>query len=252
MASGRTFLELVTFFRVTQATLGHVIVVTADVYELQSGVPRRLEKLGVTVVRRRLPIGDYIVGQGAIVERKTVRGLHRSLVEGRLWTQLASVRRSATWPYLLIEGFDLTGGPLSYESVRGLWLTVAELGIDVLRSNDAEDTAAWLLRLASRRQEPSSRDRPAYAQRFPRARPHPAEAALAAAPGVSVKTARRLLKRFGSLGEVVAAERDEWQSIPGVGPRRAASLASMVHDRWVPDRITSHSDVNRNGKGPST
>src|SRR5439155_20350242 len=111
-----------------------------------------------------------------------------------------------------------------------------------------------VMRLATRRQEPRSRDRPPYAQRFNPARPHPAEAALAAAPGVSVRTARALLERFGSLADVLAADSTEWQSVVGVGPRRAASLRSMVHDEWHPDAPTSHFGVNRNGviRSPST
>jgi ERCC4-type nuclease len=213
-----------------------------------------MEELVAEVTRRRLLVGDYIVGQGALVERKTVRGLHRSLAEGRLWTQLGRLRTSATWPYLLVEGVDLGDGPLRRESVHGVWLTVADLGIVVLRSDDTSDSAAWLLRLATRRQEPTSRDRPRYAQRFPRDRPLAAEAALAAAPGISVKTARALLNRFGSLAGVLAAEPAEWQSIPGVGPHRATSLASMVHERWHPSAPTSHFDVSRNGgtQHPST
>src|SRR3954466_15436977 len=85
--------------------------------------------------------------QGAIVERKTVRGLHRSVAEGRVWMQLGRLRTSATWPYLLIEGADLGDGPLGYESARGIWLAVSDLGIILLRSDGAPDSAMWLLLL---------------------------------------------------------------------------------------------------------
>ena len=214
-------------------------------------LPKGLEELGLTVVRKRLPIGDYVVGPGAIVERKSVLDLQDSLLKGRLWLQIAGLRRTADWPYLVIEGTSLAQGPLGDEALRGLWLAVTDLGVAVLRSDDTADTARWLLRLAVRRQEPTARDRPAYAQRFRRAQPHPAEAALAAAPGVSVKTARLLLARFSSLAGVIRAEPAEWQLISGVGPQRAASLAHMVHDEWHPDRTTSHSDVSRNGR-PAT
>ena len=114
------------------------------------------------------------------------------------------------------------------------------------------DSARWLRQIAMRREDPRHRDRPAYAQRFGRARRHPAEEALSAAPGVSVRTARALLGRYGSLAAVIETEAADWQLIPGVGPQRAASLASMVHDEWTTIRTTSHSDVNRNGKDPST
>jgi ERCC4-type nuclease len=241
------FFKVVTFFRAAHVTLIHVVAVVADVREFPSGVPKRLEELGVTVVRRRLPIGDYIVGPGAIVERKSVLDLQNTLLKGRLWLQVAGLRNAAPWPYLLIEGAALATGPVGEEALRGLWLAVTDLGVCVLRSDDRSETARWLQRLATRRQEPRSRDRPAYAQRFTRARPHPAEEALAAAPGISVRTARSLLDRFGSLGGVLSAGPEEWQLIPGVGPQRAASLASMVHSEWTPVYPTSHSDVNRNG-----
>src|SRR5438093_11372238 len=115
MASGRTFLEFVAFCRGVAATLDHVVVVTADVHELGSGVPKKLEELGAQVIRKRLPVGDYVVGQSAVVERKTVRGLHRSLAEGRLWSQLGRLRASATWPYLLLQGPDLGEVPVSHD-----------------------------------------------------------------------------------------------------------------------------------------
>jgi ERCC4-type nuclease len=251
MASGRTFFEVVAVFRGLEATLDHVVTVTVDVHELRSGVPKRLEELGIAVVPKRLPVGDYIVGNGAVVERKSVLDLQDSLVKGRFWAQIGKLRTTATWPYLLIEGPGLAQGPVNAESLRGLWLAVTDLSITVLSSKDSTETALWLRRLAIRRQQPVSRDRPPYAQRFTRARPHPAEAALATAPGISVKTARLLLERFGSLIDVASAGRDEWQSVPGVGPNRAASLAAMVHERWIPDHTTSHSGVSRNGN-PST
>jgi Fanconi anemia group M protein len=248
MASHRTVRRIVTFCREAVARLCHVVVVVADVREIPSGVPKRLEGLDVSVSRKRLQVGDYVVGSGAIVERKSVLDLQDSLIKGRLWIQIGRLREVAVWPYLLIEGASLDKGPISAEALRGLWLAVSDLGVVVLRSSDVRETALWLHRLAVRRQQPIERDRPAYTQRFVRARPHPAEAARAAAPGISVKTARALLDHFGSLNDVITANPAEWQSVAGVGPHRSHTLWQMVHSRWHPDRSTSHSHVSRNGR----
>lgn len=247
MASGRTVCKIVTFLCGIEATLDHVMVVTADVHEIPSGVPRRLEQLGVRVLRKRLPTGDYIVGGGAVVERKSVLDLQNSLLKGRFWTQIGRLRRVATWSYLLVEGESLAQGPVEAEALRGLWLAVLDLGVIVLRADDSEETALWLRRLAIRRQRPSNRDRPRYAQRFERLRPQPSEAALAAAPGISVKTVRSLLEHFGSLHRVINAYPDDWQSVPGVGPHRSEALRHLVHDEWPNGSLTSHSDASRNG-----
>jgi ERCC4-type nuclease len=247
MAIDRTVCRIVTFCRDAAARLCHVVVVVADVREIPSRLPRRLEEIGVEVVRRRLPVGDYIVGPGAVVERKTVFDFHQSLVEGRLWKQLGQLRNVA-WPYLLIEGADFAAGPIGSNSLKGVWLAASDLGVVVLRSKNRLESSEWLHQLAARRQQPTHRDRPTYAQRFGRApRPHPAEAALAAAPSISVKTARSLLGHFGSLYNVITASPAEWQSVPGVGPHRSQTLRQMVHSQWHPDATTSHPDASRKG-----
>jgi ERCC4-type nuclease len=215
-----------------------MLVITADVDEEASGVPFLLEQLGAHVERRRLRFGDYVVGPETVVERKSALDLHKTIAAGRLWPQMGRLRRAGRWPYLIIEGGRLWQGPVGADAVRGLCLAVSDLGIAVLRTDDAHDTARWLYRLAVRRQEGAIRDRPAYSQRPRRTQIAPAEQALAAAPGVSVKTARTILRHFGSLENVLLAHPDEWKAVPGVGPRRATALAAMIRDRWPTDEAS--------------
>ncbi len=210
-----------------------MLLVTADVREERSGVPFQLERLGIALERRRLPIGDYVVGPGTIVERKSALDLHNTITAGRFWRQIGQLRDNARSPYLIIEGRRLWQGPVSADSVRGLCLAASDLGIAVIRTDDAYDTASWIARLAARRQEGAVRDRPVYAQRPRRSRADsPAEQALAAAPGVSVACASALLRAFGSLENVVLATPEQWQEVTGVGRKRAEALTSMIHDPW--------------------
>ena len=215
-----------------------MLAITADVHEEASGVPRLLEQLGACVVRRQLEFGDYIVGAETVVERKSTLDLHTTIAAGRFWPQMGRLRAAASWPYLVIEGQRLWQGPIAADALRGLCLAASDLGIAVLRTDDADDTASWLHRLASRRQAGATRNRPGYAQRPKRSsRVAPAEQALASAPGVSVATARSLLQRFGSLKRVLDADLAEWQTVPGVGVRRASALAAMIHDVWTDDKV---------------
>jgi DNA excision repair protein ERCC-4 len=206
---------------------GLFVRILADVHERASGVPRLLVQAGVSVEIKSLRSGDYTVGDGAIVERKTVRGMHAAIIAGTFWPQIGKLRQFARIPYLLIEGCDLDDGPLTPEAIRGASLAVADLGIAIVRSSDTRDSALWLYRLADRRQRRHSRNRPAYAQRPKREIGVPAaEAALGCVPGISVVLARALLRRFGTLAAVVAANPSEWQTIPGIGPHKAKALAA--------------------------
>jgi Fanconi anemia group M protein len=145
---------------------------------------------------------------------------------------MRKIRAAGRWPYLLIEGLSVHRGPVPANSVRSLCLAVADLGITIIRTEDEQDTAEWLCRLAIRRRDAAIRDRPVYAQRPQSTKVSPAEAALTSAPGVSAQTARTVLARFGSLRAVSEASVGDLQALPGVGIRRATAIAALIHDPW--------------------
>jgi fanconi anemia group M protein len=203
--------------------------IVVDSWEQHSGIPHALADLGVEVVIEHLPAGDYDLGGGVLVERKTVVDLHLSLRHGRLWRQLEDLRRLARRPHLLIEGPSLDINSISPRAVRGVFLAVIGLGIPVLRSEHPADSALWLACLASRaRGVRLRRDRPTYAQRPKPTQDQAAEAMLAAVPGISVTRARALLKEFGSVTGVVRADPEAWMRIRGIGPALAEALARAV------------------------
>jgi DNA excision repair protein ERCC-4 len=203
--------------------------VVVDVHEGVCGVVRALQDLGCDVECAPLRVGDYVVARGVVVERKTVRDLHLSVLQGRFWRQVGTLRAAVPRPYLLIEGVDLDAGPLAPNAVRGVCLAVLEQGVPILRSSDTDDSALWLARLARRSLlvRPAS-DRPVYDQRPAPRRAEASEAALAAVPGISVVLARRLLDRFGTVSGVIAAGPSQWRTVPGMGATRAAALESVL------------------------
>jgi ERCC4-type nuclease len=191
--------------------------VIVDRRERESRLLDALRRLDVAYEIAELPIADYRVGL-ALVERKSVKDLHLSIIRGRFWPQIGRLSRTAKRPHLLVEGEDLDRGALPPASVRGALLAVGELGISVIRSSDPEDSALWLKTLGDRSQR--VRTTRTYARRTSDA----AETMLAAVPGISTVTARALLSRFGSIAAIVDAGPDQWLSISGVGPKRAQAL----------------------------
>jgi ERCC4-type nuclease len=215
-----------------------------DVHERRSGVPDALHDLGCDVQMRT---ADYAIDELALIERKTVRDLHLSLIRGRLWPQIGRLRRGAPWPYLLVEGRSFYEGPVKPEAIRGLLITVGELGVTVIHASDPADAAAWIARIGLRRRgRVRTVNRPAYAQRAQRAaHDAPPERALAAAAGVSTITARKLLGEFGSLRNVLLAEPGELQRVRGIGLHRALAIHELATG-------TSDSGTSRNCEIPST
>jgi ERCC4-type nuclease len=221
-----------------------VLRIVADTREAHSGVPNLLAAMDdVDLMERRLTIGDYRLGNTAIVERKTVRDLHLTLVTGRFWRQLRQLR-SFTWPYLIIEGAPLDAGPVDPRAIRGVCLAAMDLGVLIVWSQDPVDTARWIHRIAARRSRWFERDRPVYAQRPKRASSDVvAEAILAAVPGVSVKRARALISAFGSVREIALASARDLVRVDGVGEKTATAIA---------EAFSSHSCVSGNGQNRAT
>jgi ERCC4-type nuclease len=205
--------------------------VVADCYERASGVPAALRGLHVQVDVARLDVGDYVVGPGVVVERKSVVDLHASLGGGRLWTQLYRLRGAAHRPYLLVEG-ALDVGAIGARGVRGALLAAMESGVSVIQTQSIQDTALWLARLAARAQ----RHRPARGVTFPLPRApvtpdEAAEVALAAIPGISARLGRKLLRHFGSVAAIANASVQQLTAVDGIGCIRAASIASTLQGR---------------------
>jgi Fanconi anemia group M protein len=205
--------------------------IVVDVHETKSGIAEMLAELGASVERAALPAGDYAVGADTLIERKRVLDLHGAVLKGRLWPQLAKLRAASAFPYLLVEGTNVDRGPLHPNAVRGICLAVIDQGIALLQSDHQRDSARWIHRLAVRCQRTEAPpERPLYTQRQ-KVEPGraTAEALLAAVPGISATSARALLVHFGSVAAVIAADRDEWLAVPGIGPERVRALEQTLH-----------------------
>jgi len=196
-----------------------------DHRERGSGVSQALERLGLSIEVVALDVGDYIVAERVGAERKTIRDLHRSIAERRLWRQVAGLRCDFHRAFLIIEGAHLDHGAVSREGVRGALLAVTELGVTVVRSAHPSDTALWLARIAAR----SQRTKPRRVSRsLPHGRPPTPSNILASLPGISFRAAESLLDRFGSIAGIAAATRTDLLDVPGVGERRADTLLELL------------------------
>src|SRR3954447_19445864 len=207
--------------------MGPVLV---DYRERGSSIPDALVAAGLDVRLTDLPVGDYVLGHGLAVERKGPNDLGASIRDGRIFDQAVRLQSAFPQAVLMVEG-EPRG--IAEDAWRGAVCRLIEDGFTVLHSLDAEDTAAWIVRLAkrARRAEPSTRnDGPRRAPRHPSAQ---AEAMLSVVPGISTTIARSLLAAYGSLASVAAAAPEGLRRHPGIGRVRAARLAEALHGGYV-------------------
>jgi ERCC4-type nuclease len=81
------------------------IHVAADYREYASKLPELLEKTSnTTVTKTHLPLGDYLVNDSLLIERKTLLDLVASIKSGRLFSQMFRLANAGKKCALLLEG----------------------------------------------------------------------------------------------------------------------------------------------------
>jgi ERCC4-type nuclease len=207
-----------------------VVRIVADDRENAGGVIAALRELpGVDVEVRRLPVGDFLIGDQFTAERKTLRDFAGSIIDGRVFRQASAIARSPRRGVRVLEGgsADLRAAGVQREALQGALICVSVfLGLAVLRAHDPGETARLLVYLGRQAQAYSngSLPRPGYRPKGRRARQL---FLLQGLPRVGSERAARLLDRFGSVQAVATASAADLATVDGIGGIIAARI------RWA-------------------
>lgn len=199
-----------------------------DHRETPGGVARHLHELGATLEPRQLDVGDFVLSDRIVVERKTCADFVDSLVDGRLFEQLKSLK-SYPRPFLVLEGESIYGHRnVSPEALAGALAAVTvDQGIPVLQTRDPLETARFLAAVAKREQQRDGR-KLALRPGKPVSDIDRQLFLLGGLPGVSDVLARRLLERFGSVAAAFAAPVRDLAAVEGLGPQKASEIRRIL------------------------
>jgi len=213
------------------------LVIEIDDRERSPSVIAHLRATGDVDVRHtRLAIGDYRVDQALVFERKTLIDLVASIKDGRLFRQALRLVESRRPCALILEGRsdDLLGRGMSWPAIQGALISVTlMIGVPVLRTRNPAETARTLC-LAGRQY------RTVVSGARPRRGSRPAGKAalqcqlLQVLPGVGPKRAVRLLRQFGSIQAVVAADPLALAQVDGIGSHVATKIRWVVEEQPLP------------------
>jgi ERCC4-type nuclease len=177
----------------------------------------------------RLPTGDYLIDDRILIERKTRADFVASLVDGRLFPQVARRAHSRYRSLLLIEGAAPANAPdVHPHSVEGALVSIAAMWrLPVLHSVDADQSCRLLRFLADQGSERCESVLPRYDRR-PKRLATRRLFVLQGLPAVGPEMARRLLSEFGSVARVMTADGAALEQVRGVGPKKAARIRAVV------------------------
>jgi DNA excision repair protein ERCC-4 len=188
-----------------------------------------------TVHYTQLPVGDYVIDNKIIVERKTFEDFRASVRDGRIFRQ-AYRMASAKMPGLMVIEGDSTvqdEHPFDRHAFLGVMVHLSViLGIPVIASSDYRETLFIFASIARQLESLKEKRGRVYGKK-----PYPTGysrvnririALLQTIPNVGTHKAVSLLREFGSLRNIVLAGEGELMKADGIGNKISNSILSLL------------------------
>ena len=216
---------------------GETVEIVADQRELDSHIARDLStREGIETRLETLAVGDYVLSDRVVVERKGVDDFLDTLVGGdrSMFEQVGAAARHYARPVVVIEGDRL------YESrnvhpnaIRGALASLAvDFGASVMQTADADETADLLEVIARREQETDDRTVSVHGEKGGKTLAEQQEYVVGSVAEVGPVTARALLEHFGSVEAVMTAEEEDLLAVDGVGEVTADRIRTVTASQY--------------------
>ncbi|MDJ1432803.1 DEAD/DEAH box helicase [Halostagnicola sp. A-GB9-2] len=212
---------------------GDAIEIVADQREMDANIARELSKREEIDIRlETLEVGDYVLSDRAVVERKSVADFVDSLVGGdrSVFEQVGAMARHYSRPIVIVEGDGLyEQRDIHPNAIRGALSSLAvDFGVSILRTEDETDTEELLGVIAGREQETSSREISVHGEKQSKTLAEQQEYVVGSIAEIGPVTARSLLEEFGTVEAVMIASEDELQAADGVGSVTAERIREVI------------------------
>lgn len=210
------------------------VVIYADLREMNSKITAMLREQCI-VREQQLDTGDYLLSERVCAERKTTQDFVQSIIDGRLFKQLAELKDTFEKPLLILEGGDLfrTMVNIHPNALRGALASIAvEYALPTLWTKDQRETAAMLYMIAKREQLTMKKSvslRPK--QRF-RSENQMQEFLVCGLPDIGLTTAKTLLKHFGTPQRLFTADETALRQADGVGEKTAKQIRRILTKKY--------------------
>jgi len=212
------------------------IVIYADTREQAGGVVKELSETGAKIVVKQLEVGDYLLSNQIVVERKTVEDFLNSVLDGRLFQQLVRMNSNYAMPLIIIEG-----NPRELFSMRNihknaiigaLTSVVLNYRTPFLFTESPAETAEFLFVTAKREQIGKDKDIKLRTGRKGLSLEEQQRFIVESLPLVGPNLAKALLKKFGSIKQIVNADKKQLQEVEKLGPKKADKILKVINEKY--------------------
>ena len=213
------------------------VKIIVDHREYRSNVVRNLTIKGAFVEPQQLDIGDYILSSRIGVERKKIDDFLESLIDGKLFKQIAQLRDAYSRPVMILEGDNLlTRRNINHNAIFGSLASITvDYGVPVLNTKDALETADLLNVIAKREQREDKKAVAVRGEKTQMSLRERQQFIIEGLPNISSVIAKRLLAHFGSIKDISNATEEELQKVKGVGKNIASDIVKLINANYLED-----------------
>lgn len=213
-----------------------MITVFADDRENSSGIIEEIKDNKVRVKLKRLEVGDFLISDRVVVERKTGNDFIQSIIDGRLFTQAEELVDNFEKPIIIVEGNFYGIRNIHENALRGaISALVLDFGIPVIQTQDLFDTAALIAYLAKREQTESKRSVRLQGKKRKMPLEKQQQFIVESLPGVGPNLAKNLLKQFGSIEGVFVSNERELREVDKIGKKKAKKIRKILTKEYLKD-----------------
>jgi Fanconi anemia group M protein len=213
------------------------VEIVADQRELDSTIARDLStREGIETRLETLSIGDYVLSDRVVVERKSVGDFLDTLTGGdrSMFEQVGDATRHYARPVVILEGEGLyEERNVHPNAIRGALSSLAvDFGASVLRTEDEDDTADLLEVVATREQEADDREVSVHGEKASKTLAEQQEYVVSSIADIGPVTARSLLEEFRTVEAVMTAREDDLLEVQGVGEVTAERIRDVIGSEY--------------------
>jgi Fanconi anemia group M protein len=228
--AGQIKIEKFVSSKLKEETMVEQIVVIADTRELGALVTRELAKLGARLKSETLEVGDFVLSDRVVVERKDVDDFASSIIDGRLFEQAGKLKDSFLKPIIVVEGERLTGsGRVRPEAMMGAYASIlVDYGITIVWTREPSETAQLMFAIARREQVQEKRPIRIMTAPKPSTTEHQQEFIVSSLPNIDSTRAKKLLDHFQTVERIFLAQKEELMSVSGIGERISEEIRRIL------------------------
>ncbi len=180
----------------------------------------------------QLDVGDYVISDRTIIERKTRDDFESSIIDGRMFDQAVKLKDTYERVVYIIEGKTFQGRINRNAVLGAVSSLILDFGFSVFFTQSVEGTVELIVALAKREQGESK-------NKILIKKPKKSDDldvqlvyTMASFPMLGEKAAARLLEQFGTIENIINSNEQKLSETNGISKKRAREILDFVKRKY--------------------